>query len=366
MTGKIDVFISYKREERALSEQVRQALIAVGYTAVTDLNINKSEAFGDAIDTMIRSATLTLVLWTKASVPSEWVREEARLARDLAKAGERNRYLGVLVEDVSLKLPPDLRGLQMVDIHDGGLDEVGMEQLLDAARDILGAELRKNVQAAEAASKALAEEWELYDLARSINVAAAYKRYLQLYPDGEFADDARRQLDMFSWYLYPFRRGNISNTIAALGIVGTVLVTIWATSRDAEKTVAIRDNDTTVISGDNGSLGRVATASPAADAAAEAATDVAATAAAEAAEAVWDAANAAAEATRDAETSATSSMDPALTSNGFDLDAAISLIENSDLGAMQKSVLTKGLEAAQGNPELLEVALSKIHEALDL
>lgn len=30
MTGRIDVFISYKREERAESERVRRALIAAG------------------------------------------------------------------------------------------------------------------------------------------------------------------------------------------------------------------------------------------------------------------------------------------------------------------------------------------------
>jgi hypothetical protein len=232
MTGRIDVFISYKREERAQSERVKRVLIAAGYTAVTDLNIGKNEEFSDAIDTMIRTATLTLVLWTEASATSDWVRKEARLARDLEKAGKRNRYLGVMVEDVDLDLPSDLRGLQMVDIHDGGLDEPGMAQLLDAAREVLGPEAQQDSYTAKADSEALAEEWQLYDLARSINVAASYERYLARYPNGEFADDARRQLGMFTWYLHPFRRGNMSNTLAALGIVGTILATAWGASRD--------------------------------------------------------------------------------------------------------------------------------------
>lgn len=232
MTSRIDVFISYKREERAFSERVKRTLIQAGYTAVTDLNINNNEDFGDAIDTMIRTATLTLVLWTKASAASDWVRKEARLARDLEKAGKRNNYLGVMVEDVDLDMPADLRGLQMVDIHDGGLDKLGMARLLDAVGAILGAELKQNTQTAEANSEALAKEWQLYDLARSINVAASYERYLGRYPNGEFANDARRQLGMFTWYLHPFRRGNIPNTLAAMGIVGTIAATIWGASRD--------------------------------------------------------------------------------------------------------------------------------------
>lgn len=232
MTNGIDVFISYKREERALSEKVKSALIDAGYTAVTDLNISKNDEFGDAIDTMIRTATLTLVLWTRASAASDWVRKEARLARDLEAAGKPNRYLGVMVEDVDLDLPPDLRGLQMVDIHQDGINESGLADLLAASEEILGAEKQKDSEAAQASSEALAEEWQLYDLARSINVAESYRRYLTRYPDGEFADDAERQLRMFIWYLHPFRRGNLAHTVAALGIVATVAVTLWATTRD--------------------------------------------------------------------------------------------------------------------------------------
>ncbi|MDJ0820230.1 MAG: toll/interleukin-1 receptor domain-containing protein [Paracoccaceae bacterium] len=206
MTSKIDVFISYKREERALSERVKRALIDAGYTAVTDLNIGKNDEFGDAIDTMIRTASLTLVLWTREAAGSDWVRKEARLARDLQKAGKGNHYLGVMVEDVDLDLPPDLRGLQMVDIHGGGLDDDGLAQVLDDVREILGAEARQTAQTAEADNAALTEEWQLYILARSINVAAAYERYLRKYPQGEFAQDAILQLQKLR-PLASFRRG---------------------------------------------------------------------------------------------------------------------------------------------------------------
>ena len=42
------------------------------------------------------------------------------------------------------------------------------------------------------------------------------------------------------------------------------------------------------------------------------------------------------------------------------------MVEESELGALQKTVLTKGLKSAQDNPELLQVALEKIREALGM
>lgn len=232
MAAQIDVFISYKREERTYSESVKDALISSGYRVVTDLNIAKNAEFGDAIDTMIRTAKLTLVLWTNASVASDWVRKEARLALDLEKAGKPNRYLGVLLEDVGLELPPDLRGLQMVAAHKNGLNDIGVLQIIESVRDVLGPKAEEDAKTAEVFSQSLADEWQFYDIARTINVAASYERYLARYPNGEFSTDARRQLRMFTWYLHPFRRANISNTLAGLGILTTVCVTLWATSKD--------------------------------------------------------------------------------------------------------------------------------------
>jgi hypothetical protein len=87
----IDVFISYKREERALADRVSAALTGRGYTVVTDLNISTGATFGDAIEQMIVDAKLVIVLWTEAAAASPWVRAEAERAFGLGK------YLGVMV-----------------------------------------------------------------------------------------------------------------------------------------------------------------------------------------------------------------------------------------------------------------------------
>ncbi|MEX0351191.1 MAG: toll/interleukin-1 receptor domain-containing protein [Paracoccaceae bacterium] len=83
MTQQIDVFISYKREEQPLAEQIANALKASGYSQTSDLNLKTSEHFGDAIDRMIRAAKLVLVLWTPESAKSDWAKSEARLGAEL-------------------------------------------------------------------------------------------------------------------------------------------------------------------------------------------------------------------------------------------------------------------------------------------
>ena len=59
-------------------------------------------------------------------------------------------------------------------------------------------------------------------------------------------------------------------------------------------------------------------------------------------------------------------MSELFTVDGFNLESVTSLFEASDLGALQKTVLTNGLEAAKDNPELLSTALEKIREALGM
>ena len=55
-----------------------------------------------------------------------------------------------------------------------------------------------------------------------------------------------------------------------------------------------------------------------------------------------------------------------MTLDGFDLDKVAEFIDGSDLGAIQKTSLKTGLQAAQDNPELLEKALDAVKEALNM
>ena len=51
---------------------------------------------------------------------------------------------------------------------------------------------------------------------------------------------------------------------------------------------------------------------------------------------------------------------------GFNLEQVTTMIENSDLGATQKMVLTNGVQSAQDSPEVLETILDNIRQALGM
>ncbi len=227
-----DIFISYKREERELAQQVERALIDAGFVTVTDRNIAKNVEFGSAIDRMIRTARLTLVLWTQASATSEWVCQEARLARDLEQDGRPNKYLGVLLENVSLDIEVDLRGKQMLDLSQTGLTDQAITEILDAVKTLLGTPTQANLAHSKSSSSDKSDELQFYTLAHSMNIASGYEKYLDLYPNGDYAEDARRGLARAKkWYLHPFRRGNLSNTIAALAVIAMVGTGIYTANQ---------------------------------------------------------------------------------------------------------------------------------------
>ncbi|TMM54364.1 hypothetical protein FDT80_01860 [Sulfitobacter sabulilitoris] len=67
-----------------------------------------------------------------------------------------------------------------------------------------------------------------------------------------------------------------------------------------------------------------------------------------------------------ADASADVTAEEALTVESFDMEKVAEMIENSDLGAMEKTLLANGLQAAQDNPELLEAFLTRAREALGM
>jgi hypothetical protein len=59
-------------------------------------------------------------------------------------------------------------------------------------------------------------------------------------------------------------------------------------------------------------------------------------------------------------------VEAVLSVEGFDQDRAAAIIAASDLGDLRKTLLTTALEQAQGNPDLLRLALDQTRGALGL
>ena len=72
-----DVFISYATEDRNRIEPLVQALEAAGFSVWWDRQIDAGKSFDRTIEEELSSASCVLVVWSQASVESDWVREEA-------------------------------------------------------------------------------------------------------------------------------------------------------------------------------------------------------------------------------------------------------------------------------------------------
>lgn len=81
-----DIFISYSRNDAATARRFADALEAAGHKVWWDDALRSGDAFDEKIEQALRGAKAVVVLWSKTSVVSRWVRAEATLA-------DRNKIL---------------------------------------------------------------------------------------------------------------------------------------------------------------------------------------------------------------------------------------------------------------------------------
>jgi hypothetical protein len=90
-----DVFLSYAREDRAKAEQIAIALGTAGYAVFWDVEIPPGTSWADYLAEKLTNSRAAIVLWSQTSTASQWVREEARLARD------RGKLIPVMIDDAA-------------------------------------------------------------------------------------------------------------------------------------------------------------------------------------------------------------------------------------------------------------------------
>ena len=76
-----DVFISYGRSDQKVAKRVAQALVAQGYSVWWDADLPAHRAYSEEIEDELRAAKAVVVLWSRESSRSQWVRAEADVAR---------------------------------------------------------------------------------------------------------------------------------------------------------------------------------------------------------------------------------------------------------------------------------------------
>jgi tetratricopeptide (TPR) repeat protein len=105
-----DIFLSYKREDRARAALIVDALRKSGRTVWWDEGLTPRQAWDATIEQEIAAAASVIVLWSPQSVASDWVRTEAHYAQNHSK------LVPVLIETCTVPLAFMLK--QSVDLSD--------------------------------------------------------------------------------------------------------------------------------------------------------------------------------------------------------------------------------------------------------
>jgi TIR domain len=103
-----DVFISYARDDEPRARQLAEALTARGWEVWWDLHITPGDVFSEVIQRQLEQAPCVVVLWSRASIASEYVQDEATVAK------ERGALVPALIDDV--RPPLGFRQRQVVNL----------------------------------------------------------------------------------------------------------------------------------------------------------------------------------------------------------------------------------------------------------
>jgi hypothetical protein len=127
-----DIFISYKREEQLVARRLADALQKMGWSVWWDPKLRAGERFDDAIEEALKDAKSVIVMWSKLSVQSRYVRDEATFALN------RNKLVPIQTEEVNL--PFRFEGIQTTQLMnwDGSDNFPGFQKLIADLKSILG------------------------------------------------------------------------------------------------------------------------------------------------------------------------------------------------------------------------------------
>lgn len=103
-----DIFVSYASVDREKAKAFAEMLSGRGWSVWWDRVIPPGREFDEVIEEALDAASCVVVLWSKASVASRWVKTES------AEAMRRKALIPVLIDDT--KIPLEFRRLQAADL----------------------------------------------------------------------------------------------------------------------------------------------------------------------------------------------------------------------------------------------------------
>lgn len=96
-----DIFVSYSHNDKKIIRPLVSLLESLGYSVWWDTSLFVGSAFSEEIEEELNNSKCVIVVWSKYSIKSRWVRAEANLAM------KNNTLLPVTLGNVNVPLPFD-------------------------------------------------------------------------------------------------------------------------------------------------------------------------------------------------------------------------------------------------------------------
>lgn len=127
-----EIFISYARADKDRAELLAEAFSRQGWSVWWDREIPPGKSFDETIENALNSARCVIVLWSKDSVSSGWVKTEA------AEGAARGILVPALIDKV--QIPLEFKRIEAADLSDwqGDSPHSEFDQLLKTVASILG------------------------------------------------------------------------------------------------------------------------------------------------------------------------------------------------------------------------------------
>jgi len=127
-----DIFVSYSSHDKKRVRPIVDALVHQGWTVWWDETIAVGQSFDNTIQRELDDARCILVVWSKDSIDSEWVKNEAM------EGARRSCLIPVLIDDVTI--PIAFRRIQTADLTSWGLNTKSYTDVINGVSEILGSE----------------------------------------------------------------------------------------------------------------------------------------------------------------------------------------------------------------------------------
>jgi hypothetical protein len=117
-----DIFLSYSRKDLRRIQFLIDVLKSQGWAVWWDAHIVPGHAFAEVIEKELTRAKCVVVVWSKNSVKSNWVRNEARFGK------EREALVPVVI-DYAARIPAEFKNIEAAMFKRWSDDSTNLEQV---------------------------------------------------------------------------------------------------------------------------------------------------------------------------------------------------------------------------------------------